>query len=267
MERIQSIDDPRVAAYRNLRDRTMRGESLFVAEGRMVALRLLQSRFEPESAFVSEEYVEEFLPLVEGRAPLYVAPESLLLDVVGFNFHRGVLIAGRRRPSPPLDELMAPITDAPTIRLVVCPEITKPENMGLIFRTAGGLGVDGVLLGERCCDPFSRRSLRVSMGAVLHVPFRKSDDLEADLRRLADQWQIELLAAVVEPSAQRLGDLRWPKRVGLLLGNEWGGLGEHWLELCGRRVTIPMAATVDSLNLGVAAGIFLYEMARELQQS
>jgi len=262
MERIESIDDPRVAPYRNLRDRTLRGESIFVAEGRVLTRRLLESRYPAQSVFVSEHFADEFQGVVGGRAPLYVAPESLLLEVVGFKFHRGVLGVGCRSKLPSLDELTAPLDAAATWSLVVCPEITKPENLGLIFRSAGAFGVDAVLLGERCCDPFSRRCLRVSIGAVLQVPFTKSTDLLADLRRLKDRWGVELMATVLDKQAERLADVRWPSRIGILFGNEADGLRQQWLALCGRHVTIPMSPAADSLNLGVAAGIFVYEMKK-----
>ncbi|MGD0898351.1 MAG: RNA methyltransferase, partial [Thermoguttaceae bacterium] len=269
-------------------DRTLRGESIFVTEGRLLCRRLLASRFEAESVFVSEEYAEEFSRIVPEGVPLLVAPEPLLLAVVGFKFHRGALAAGRRGPKLGLDEMLAralrkgtvpfsacpfgqadenwdspPVIDAP-LRLVVCPEITKPENMGLIFRTAAGLGLCGVLLGERSCDPFSRRCLRVSMGAVLDMPFVKSTDLSADLGRLADSWGVDLLAAVLDPAAETLRDIRWPRRAGVVFGNESEGLRQEWLALCPRRVTIPMHRSTDSLNLGVAAAIVMYEMMREL---
>jgi len=260
-QRIDSIDDPRVGAYRNLRERTLRGESLFVAEGDLVTRRLLASRYRAESVFVTEKYAEEFSRLV-GDVPLYVADEPTLVEVVGFKFHRGVLGAGRRRPSLTLDALMARTDRSGRLRLVICPEITKPENVGLVFRSSAGFGVDGVILGPRCCDPLSRRSLRVSMGAVLLVPFVCSTDLEADLGRLKASWGVELAAAVLDDRAERLDEFRWPGRTGLLVGNEYDGLGPTWLPLCDRRVTIPMAPGTDSLNLGVAAGVFLYEMTR-----
>ncbi len=134
--------------------------------------------------------------------------------------------------------------------------------MGLIFRVAAGLGADGLLLGPQCCDPFSRRCLRVSMGAVLEAPYRKSEDLAADLAALGDRWKIEMLAALLDDRAIALDRVEWPRRAAVLLGNEFDGLGGPWLEFCERRITIPMARQTDSLNLGVAAGIFVYEMMR-----
>ena len=261
--RITSIDDPRVAGYRNLRDRTLRGESLFVTEGSIVTLRLLRSAFGVDSVLVADAFLDEIAPAVGGRAPIYVGSEQLLLDVVGFPFHRGVLGAGRRpQRTPQLDELLAAHDPNGPLRLVICPEITKPENMGLIFRTCGAFGVDLLLLGQRCCDPFSRRCLRVSMGAALGTPFTKTADLQADLRRLREHWKVELLAAVVDPQAEPLAGFSFAPRTGILLGNEFAGLGPEWLACCDHRVTIPMHANVDSLNLGVAAGVFVYEMQR-----
>lgn len=262
MERIDSLDDPRIVAYRNLRDRTLRGESLFVAEGRVVARRLLESRFEAESVLVSESDAVEFAPLAAARGvPLYVAPEAVISRMVGFPFHLGVLAAGRRRPLPSLDALLRrpPVE---ILRVLVLPEVTKPENLGLAVRSAAAFGLDAVLLGPQCCDPLSRRALRVSMGTVLQVPLGRSEDLAADLLRLKQQWRVALLAAVLDCRAQHLADVRWPPRAAVLIGNEWSGLREGWLGLCDGRVTIPMHPAVDSLNLGVAAGIFLYEMTR-----
>ena len=152
--RINSLDDPRVAAYHNLRDRTLRGQRMFVAEGTLLVLRLLQSRFAAESLLVAEPLFAEFLPHVPAGVPIYVAAEPLLQAIIGFPLHQGVLAAGCRRPEMPLEEMLGPPGDRP-LGVIVCPRITKPENMGLIFRVAAGLGADGLLLGPQCCDPFS----------------------------------------------------------------------------------------------------------------
>jgi tRNA G18 (ribose-2'-O)-methylase SpoU len=264
MDYIRSLDDPRVAAYRNLPDRTLRGDCIFLAEGRLLTERLLQSRYEVESVFVSTDYYEEFRRLTPADVPLYAADEPLLLAIVGFPFHRGALAVGRRGRPTALAELLAPADRAPLFRLAVCPEITKPENMGLVFRSAAAFGLSGVLLGERCCDPFSRRAMRVSMGAVLQVPFCKTDNLRESLQMLKERADFLLFAAVLDPAARKLDEVDWPAHCGILLGNEMDGLDAATLELCEHRVTIPIADRVDSLNLGVAAGIFLYAMQRDV---
>ena len=259
--RIESLDDPRLAAYRNLRDRTLRGEQMFVAEGSLLVMRLLKSRFATESLLVAEPLAAEFLPHVPAGVPIYVAAEPLVQRIIGFSLHQGVLAAGRRQREMTLDEMLGLPGDRP-LGIVVCPAITKPENMGLIFRVAAGLGADGLVLGPQCCDPFSRRCLRVSMGAVLRAPYRKSSGLAGDLDALRDRWGVEMLAAVLDEQAVPLTALRWPRRAAVLLGNEFDGLDDRWLGYCVQRATIPMARETDSLNLGVAAGIFVYEMMR-----
>jgi tRNA G18 (ribose-2'-O)-methylase SpoU len=267
MHHIDSLDDPRVAAYRNLRDRTLRGESIFVTEGPLVARRLLASRFEAESVLVAERFAAEFEELAAGRAPLYVASPAVLHEIVGFHFHQGVLAAGRRPEPLSLDGLLSivdgngsgPGGAASEQTLLVCPEIAKPENIGSVFRAAGAFGIDGVLLGAASCDPFARRSLRVSMGGVFSVPWIKSATLAADLRRLQAERHFRLLAAVADPDAPSLADIRWPDRVAIVLGNEFTGLDGESLGLCDARATIPMTPGIDSLNLGVAAAIFAYQ--------
>ncbi len=262
MERIDSIDDPRVAAYRNLPDRTLRGENLFVTEGRLLTERLLASDFETESVFVARQHADRFARLVPHGTPLYVATESLLRRVAGFDFHRGAMAVGRRAAPPGLDRLVGRrALDAP-LRLVICSEVASSENLGLVFRSAAGFAVDGVLLGERCCDPLSRRALRISMGGVLQVPFSQPADLAAAMRRLRERWQVDIVATVLDDRAERLPDFRWAPRTALVFGNEYHGIRPPRLAESDRRVTLPMKPGVDSLNLGVAAGIFLYEASR-----
>jgi tRNA G18 (ribose-2'-O)-methylase SpoU len=269
---VHTLDDPRLAPYRNLRDRTLRGERMFVAEGRLLVERLLASRFEVESLLVAEPLAAEYAQRVPERVPVYVAPASLLQSIIGFHLHQGVLAVGKRQTEMSLDEMFggadcqsagldtsATCATSP-LGIVVCPAITKPENMGLVFRVAAGLGVDGLLLGPQCCDPFSRRCLRVSMGAVFTAPYRKSPDLTTDLALLRDRWGVEILAAVLDERAVPLPSVCWPGRAAVMLGNEFEGLDDRWLAYCSQRVTIPMARQTDSLNLGVAAGIFVYEM-------
>jgi tRNA G18 (ribose-2'-O)-methylase SpoU len=271
---VVTIDDPRIAAYLNLRDRTLRGERMFVAEGRLLVERLLASRFEAESLLVTESMTAEFAERLPDGVPIYVAADELLESIIGFKLHQGVLAAGRRRPELSLDEMLPGIDTQSAVegrsetlpktplQLVICPAITKPENMGLIFRVAAGLGINGLLLGAKCCDPFSRRCLRVSMGAVFRMPFRKTPDVAADLRELRDRWGVEVFAAVLDEHAESLSTVQWPRRSAIMLGNEFDGLDDAWLSYCSRRVTIPMARQTDSLNLGVAAGIFVFEMMR-----
>lgn len=262
---ITSIDDPRVAAYRDLKGRTARGEAMFVTEGRILTRRLLDSRFEVESVLLAEPFRAEFEdPAARRGVPVYLADEKLMRELVGFPFHLGVLGCAKRGRPRPLADLQPRLEQGGPMTLVVCPHTANRENLGSVFRSSGAFGVDGVLLGPDCCDVFSRRCLRCSMGAVLSLPVIQPADLAADLRELRGRWGFELWGAVLDERAEVLSNLARPPRVALLLGNEFEGLGEQWLALCDRRVTVPMHGRIDSLNVAVAAGVFLYELCSPL---
>lgn len=261
MQRIESLDDPRVAAYRNLRERTLRGENLFIAEALLVVRRLLASQYPVESIFAADDVAGELRALAPPGIPIYVATRRLIAQIAGFPFHRGAMAVGRRRPLPSLEALLAPLEQEDDLTLIICPETTQAENLGMVFRTAAAFGVDAVLLGQKSCDPLCRRGLRVSMVA-LTVPFTRSADLAADIQLLRSRWRFRLLATVLDDTARRLPEVAWPDRAGLMIGNEYAGLSETWLAGCDERITIPMAAAADSLNLGVATGIFVYERMR-----
>lgn len=271
VQQITEATDPRIAAFCGLRDRTLRGEEIFIAEGALLVERLLRSRFETDAILVTEEQLESLESLICERAastPVYVTPGTTLRQIAGFPFHRGALALGRRQIDPTFEELVrsASLAERPVQRWIVVPEVTKPENLGHVFRSAGAFRMDGVLLGPRCCDPFSRRSLRVSMGGSLFQPYARSQSLEAfwnDLRWLQSNGDFELWATVLDPTATSLDTLTiapggLPKRLGVLIGNEFDGLDATSIDICDRKVLIPMSPNADSLNLGVATGIFCY---------
>ena len=168
--------------------------------------------------------------------------------------------------SPTIQTLMPDLTAETGLgrrmTLLICPDLINTQNLGAVIRSAAALGVDAMILGERCCDPFFRQSVRVSMGAVFTLPIVRSADLLADLRQLRDRWSVDLVATVLDPAAEPLPQARRSERLGLLLGSEDRGLGEPWLSACRRRVTLPMSRGTDSLNVAAAAAVFLYHFAR-----
>lgn len=257
IERVTEVDDPRIAIYRDLPHSNLtRPSGLFIAEGALVVERLLASRYEVASVLLDERFAAEWTGRLPAETPVYVVPRENVNAIVGFKFHRGILACGRRRPSPRLDELLS--HSAERLTAVVAVDVNDPENMGAILRTSAALGVDLMLASSRCADPFSRRVLRTSMGAVFRLPLRIAEDLSTDLAALRSNFQLELMAAVLDDRAVSLQSARRPPRFGLLLGNEGHGLPAPIVEQCDHRVIIPMASGVDSLNVSVAAGIVLY---------
>ena len=138
---------------------------------------------------------------------------------------------------------------------MICPKLSDPENLGAIARIGDVFGIDAIMTGSECPDPFSRRVLRVSMGSILRMPVVVSERLwptwRIDLIKLCD---LELLAAVPDPAALPFDQVARPLRLGLVLGDEDRGIEPEWLERCHERITIPMREGAGSLNVAVAAG-------------
>ena len=254
---ITSLDDPRVACYRNLKDRELAREGgRFIAEGELVVRRLLASDYPVESVLLAAQHVDEIAPLVPREVPIYVAPAAVVSGIIGFRFHAGIIACGRRKPPPALDDLAAAWSGPVT--LVVLPEVANTDNLGALLRISSAFGATAVILGPQCCDPFYRRSIRVSMGTVFNLPLVRAADLAADLHRLRETWQVQLAAAVLDDRAEPLAQAARPERLALIFGNEAQGVAPKHLALCDRKITIPMKLGTDSLNVALAAGIFLY---------
>ncbi|HUS90668.1 MAG TPA: RNA methyltransferase [Phycisphaerae bacterium] len=254
---VNSLEDPRIAAYRNLKDRELaRWEGRFIAEGLLNVQRLLESDYPVESALVTETRVGEVAALVPAGVPVFAAPERLFSGIVGFGFHGGALACGRRRPGASLEQLARRWAEPLTI--VILPKITSTENLGGLLRISSAFGAAAVVLGPECCDPFYRQAIRVSMGTVFKLPLVRSADLAADLARLRNEWDVPLAAAVLDRDAEPLHAAGRGPRLGLLFGNETTGLPGEIVALCDRRVTIPMRLGTDSLNVAVAAAVFLH---------
>jgi tRNA G18 (ribose-2'-O)-methylase SpoU len=261
VEIIAELDDPRLEPFRNLKatNRT-RWANQFIAEGSLVVERLLASRFQVQSILVSRELQRQLPASVPPDCPIYLLEHALAEQLVGYTFHTGVLACGRRAPSPPLSALAPP--DGRSSLVAVCPNVNDPENIGAIIRLSAGFGLAGLILGPGCADPFSRRVLRVSMGTAFTLPIVESTDLRGDLVRLRDEFGFELCATVLDATAEPLESATPAVKMGLLFGNEKHGLDPSWVELCARKLTIPMAAGADSLNVAVAAGIFFHHLQR-----
>lgn len=259
--RIKHADDERIWMYRALKERELaRQGNRFIAEGEHVVRRLFASDFRVESALLSNRRVGEIGPVAPSGATVFVAEDEVMRQIIGYKFHSGVIACGFRKPALSLDELVPP--DKSPITLMILPEIAATDNMGALVRIAAGFGADALILGERSCDPFFRQSIRVSMGTIFRMPIFQSADLLHDLRRLRAQSRVELVAAVVDDSAEVLSQARRTDRMGLVFGNEAQGLSRAQIDACDRRVTIPMKLGTDSLNVAVAAGVFLHHFTR-----
>ncbi|GHD36727.1 rRNA methyltransferase [Nocardiopsis kunsanensis] len=265
--RVSDPADPRLADYTRLRDVNLRRHlehehGLFMAEGEKVIRRAAAAGFTPRSFLLTERRARALDGLVTGAdAPLYVVEEETARELVGFDLHRGALAAFHRRALPDLGTVLEKAR-----RIVVLEDLVDHTNVGAIFRSAAGLGVDAVVLAPRCADPLYRRSVKVSMGAVLTLPYTRLTDWYGGLDTLRGAgFQLMALTPGEEsvPLREAVAGLDADTRVGLLLGTEGDGLSSRWLEGATARVHIPMAdRDVDSLNVTAAAAVACYELAQ-----
>ncbi|MCA9110519.1 MAG: hypothetical protein KDA52_11250, partial [Planctomycetaceae bacterium] len=152
--RVDSIDDQRVAVYRELHRRDLiRRSGLFIVEGQLLVERLLASSFEAHSILVDERRLSTLPESAAGKS-VFVAEAGLLEEIVGFNFHRGVLACGYR--STPLAIASLKDVFGETALVVVCVDVQDPTNLGTILRNSAAFGVDAVIVTRQCADPFSR---------------------------------------------------------------------------------------------------------------
>jgi RNA methyltransferase, TrmH family len=145
--------------------------------------------------------------------------------------------------------------------VVVAVGVQNPGNLGALLRTAEAAGATGALLTEGTADPFSWKSLRGSMGSAFRLPHLAGITLDAVLRLLEPRGVLAIATDAKAPLRYDQADLRGP--VAFLFGNEGAGLPPDVVERTSIRLRIPIAAPVESLNVGVAAGILLFEAARQ----
>ncbi|MDT0327536.1 TrmH family RNA methyltransferase [Nocardiopsis lambiniae] len=255
--------DPRLADYTRLRDVNLRRHleaehGLFMAEGEKVIRRAVAAGYAPRSLLLTRRRAEALADL-DVDAPLYLVEEETAERLVGFDLHRGALAAFHRGPLPSLDEVLAGARG-----IVVLEDLVDHTNVGAIFRSAAGLGVDAVVLAPRCADPLYRRSVKVSMGAVFTLPYTRLDDWYGGLDELREAG-FHLMALTPgedsRPLREAMSAVDPDTGVGLLLGTEGDGLSARWLERADARVHIPMSGRdVDSLNVTAAAAIACYEL-------
>lgn len=260
---IDDPDDPRLDDFRDLTTADRRpdrpgGRGLVIAEGTVVVRRLVESAYPVRALLgVARRYDELAADLVGQAAPYYVATPELMAQVVGFHLNRGVLATADRVDFPPAAQLMESAAS-----VVFLEGVGDHENLGSVFRNAAALGIGAVLLGDGCADPLYRRSVRVSMGTVLLVPFAPLTGAwpgSAELLRSKGFTVVALTPRADAVSLRQAG--LTGRRVAVLLGSEGPGLTDAALDAADLLVRIPMAPGVDSLNVATAGAIAFAEIA------
>lgn len=263
---IGESEDPRVSEFRHLNDQatrsSMEGGEYFLSEGWMSIERLIDSEHEFRSVLLSPSRVNRFRPFMQrpelAGVPVYVAEREVMHGIVGFDLPRAVLVSAVRRPLEVIEHLAAT-----TKRLIVLEALNDDENVGAIARAARAFDIDGMLLSPTCTDPYHRRTVRVSMGEILHIRVARAAPGEwpAALDTLHHQG-LESWAMTPAADAVDLWSADVPERLAIMLGAEGPGLSDAVLERATKRVKIPISAAVDSLNVGHAAAITFAAISR-----
>lgn len=260
---VEDPADPRLHDYLGLTDAALRtrrepAEGMFVAESEKVIRRAVAAGYPVRSLLTAERWVAPLSDLLDSLdVPVYVAGPDVLAAVTGFRVHRGALAVMARTPLPDPVELIR------RSRLVVVLEdIVDHTNVGAAFRAVAGLGADAVLVSPRCADPLYRRSVRVSMGTVLQVPWTRLRPWPEGLDLLRREG-FEVVALTLTEDALDLPAYiaRAPERVAVVLGTEGDGLSRRTVAACDRAVRIPMAHGVDSLNVASACAVAVFALA------
>jgi len=261
---IEGIDDPRVASYRSMRrTANLRHDETFVAEGTRVIVHLLTSPLRVRSALLEPKWLEEFRPLLEARPEsdlvVYVATRDEVAKIVGFQAHQGAMALAEVPVPPDLIELAR---SRKGHLFVALDGVSSAENVGAILRSMAGFGADGMIVDSVTCDPWVRRSARVSMGGIFRVPVWRVDDLPATIARLRRECGTRSIAAHNHPPVTDLDRADLSGNLLIALGSEATGLSPAVIAACDERVMIPMSGDWSCINVAAAGAVFLWEAAR-----
>ncbi len=253
---VQVLDDPRLTPFTGLTDMQMRmvaepAAGIFLAEGEKVICRALAADLRMVSALMEPKWWPALEPHVPPAADVFLAPPALLKQITGFRLHRGALATFQRPSGERADDVLRGARTA-----VLLEDLVDHTNVGAVFRSAAGLGVDAILVTRRCADPWYRRSVKTSMGAVFSLPWATVEDAAAGIA-IARTAGMQTLA--LDPAADRSLRAWKPDRATmLLLGTEGPGLSRQARDHADVLVSIPMAHGIDSLNVAMAAAVACY---------
>ena len=267
MLRVQPIDSFDLAGlepYRTMR-RTLehRQQGIFVAEGEKVVRRLLETDFTVVSVLLAEEWFPSFEPLLKSRPEsitAFVAAKEVIEELTGFSMYQGVLAVGKV-PAPLSLETILNLSAKPNLFAAV-DGLTSAENLGVLVRNCAAFGVQALIVGETSSSPYLRRAVRGSMGTIFKLPLVETANLARTLREMSGR-QIRCVAAHPHTDRKLLPEINLTKDCCLVFGSEGFGISPDVLAACDEAVAIAMQTGVDSLNVGSAAAVFLYEVSRQ----
>ena len=284
VEKTSSFDSPELRPYATMRrPAAHEAQGIFVAEGTKVVRRLLESNFAVVSVVLPEKWLDDFRPLLEARPEqitVYLADKKFLETLVGFSMFQGVLAVGKIPPPVSLDDILS--KNRKRLLLVAVDALTNAENLGALVRNCVAFGVQALIVGETSSSPFLRRAIRNSMGTIFQLPVIELAKLglrhrfktkpHATRLTLAECLKelrtrgVRSIAAHPRTDNKFLSQADFSGDCCIVFGSEGDGISKPVLQACDEAVAIPMPPAVDSLNVGAAAAVFLYEAARQREK-
>lgn len=267
---VDDIHESGPSVFCGMRDGALRKTGsdggIFIAESPKVIERALDAGCVPVSLLTAKKHIEgDARQVIErcGSIPVYTANDEVLKEIAGFAVTRGVFCAMKRPVLKSVQELCKNAS-----RVAVLENIAEATNVGSIFRSAAALGFDAVLVTPSCCDPLNRRAVRVSMGTVFQVPWTR-------IACFPQQWPrdglCQLKSLGFKTAALALTDnsigmdntaLLSEEKLAVILGTEGDGLLPQTIAGCDYTVKIPMAHSVDSLNVSAAAAVAFWQLRK-----
>jgi len=265
VQHIDSLDLPALAPYRTMKRPVEHvAQGIFVAEGVKVVQRLLESHFQVSSVLLPTQWLAEFEPLLQARRediPVYLVDKKEVLEqLIGFSMFQGVMAVGKIPAPTSLDDVLA--RSAQPRLFVAVDALTNAENLGVLVRNCVAFGVHALLVGETCASPFLRRAVRNSMGTIFQLPVVESANLVRTLEKLR-RCGVRCVAAHPHATGKTIAQADFSTDCCIVVGSEGHGITKAVLAACDEAVAIPMVPTVDSLNVGNATAVFLYEANRQ----
>ena len=261
---VQSLDLPELKVYLTLRRvEEHERQGVLVAANIKTIRRLLASRFTVLSALLTPAWLERLKPQLQARPEdikVYVAEPPPLETITGYKLHQGALAVAQIPPPPSLESLLQ--SSARPLLLAAVEGIASAENLGAVVRNCAAFGVHFLIVGETCGSPYQRRAVSGSMGTIFEQPVLQVDNLAATLTALRTRG-IRCLAAHPRADAKKLASVDLRGDCCLVFGAEGPGLTAAALAVCDEMVEIPMPSHMNSLNVAVASGVFLYEATRQ----
>ena len=260
---ITSLNEPGIEVFSTLTEAQLRNRldpqrGIFIAESPKVIRVALQAGYQPAALLCERRHIEGDAKDIVAQCPdipIYTGSRELLAQLTGYALTRGVLCAMHRQPERPLADICKEAR-----RIVVIHGVVDTTNIGAIFRSAAALGIDAVLLTRDSCDPLNRRAVRVSMGSVFLVPWTWLDAPVSSLHNIG--FRTAAMALTDNSIALDHPQLKAEPRLAIVMGTEGDGLPHTTIADADYVVRIPMAHTVDSLNVAAAAAVAFWELCK-----